>query len=167
MCNVHAIPVQLHGHFLTAVKTLGIGSFADTGHKTTLYGSSTDTQNLPFSRRNKNDQYNCRGKLFYETLRVLIFMAVLWTPKIYHFLAEPKTIRTTTNVCSSVKLLYMEVLWTAKVCSSNRSWKVRLKLHRSTLMRLKYWENFNAGPLRSQADISPRMFWVFNYELKD
>ena len=62
--------MQLHGHFLTAVKTADVGSFADTGHKTALYGSSTDTQNLPFSRRAENDPYNCKGKQFYETLHV-------------------------------------------------------------------------------------------------
>jgi hypothetical protein len=48
--SVHVldITVKLHDHFLTAVKAADVGSFADTGHKTALYGSSTDDQNLPF-----------------------------------------------------------------------------------------------------------------------
>ena len=37
-------------------------------------------------------------------------MAVLRPTKIYHFLAEPKTICKTAKVCSFVKMLYVEVL---------------------------------------------------------
>ena len=31
---VYAIPVQLHGHYFTAVETAHIGSLAESGHKT-------------------------------------------------------------------------------------------------------------------------------------
>ena len=60
--------MQIDEHFLNAVKTAYVGSFADTGHKTALYGSFTDSQNLRFSC--ENDPYNCRRKQFYETLHV-------------------------------------------------------------------------------------------------
>ena len=38
--HVFVIPVQVHGNYFTAVQTANIGSFADPGHKTALYGSS-------------------------------------------------------------------------------------------------------------------------------
>ena len=43
--HVFAIPVQLPGQYFTAVKNANVGIFADHGHKTALYGSSTVTQN--------------------------------------------------------------------------------------------------------------------------
>ena len=47
---VFAIPVQLHVCYFTAVKTANVGSFADPGNNTALYGSSMVNKNLPFSR---------------------------------------------------------------------------------------------------------------------
>ena len=47
---VFAIPVELHGHLFTAVKTANVGSFADPGNKNALDGSSTITKYMPFSR---------------------------------------------------------------------------------------------------------------------
>jgi ABC-type transport system involved in cytochrome c biogenesis ATPase subunit len=52
--RVFEIPVQLHGHFSTAVKTANVDSFADPGHKTALYGSSTVTKNLQFYQKLKS-----------------------------------------------------------------------------------------------------------------
>jgi hypothetical protein len=43
---VFVIPVELHGHYLTAVRIINIGSFEDPGNKTALYGSYTFTQNF-------------------------------------------------------------------------------------------------------------------------
>ena len=48
--HVFAITVQLHEHYYTVVKTAIIGSFADPGHKTALYGGFMVNKNLQFSR---------------------------------------------------------------------------------------------------------------------
>ena len=41
--------------YFIVFKTANFGNFADPGHQTALYGSSTVTNNLPFSRWAEND----------------------------------------------------------------------------------------------------------------
>ena len=46
--SVHVFNV--HGQYCTTFKTANVGSFADTGNKNALDGSSTITKYMPFSR---------------------------------------------------------------------------------------------------------------------
>ena len=92
--------------YFTVVKSANLGSFADSRHKTALYGSSTVTK-IFFAEPKKIRR---TAKQFYETLHnnalygslmkhsiTMLFMAVLWSPIINHFLAEPKNIHRTAT----------------------------------------------------------------------